>query len=157
MYYLLCLFSIIFYTIHFYLTFAKVLPQNKFRMSLKLKHKTFEDYLRVEFNGKRTAGQELEEGIATWKQVAYIARKVKLNRIMVVSKVKGRLPAVSAFNITESLDIIGWQQDFIIAGVAPDKIAFTNLSIFETIMQNLGYEGKMFENEGDAKKWLLNI
>ncbi len=61
---------------------------------------------------------------------------------MVVSKVKGRLPIVSAFNITESLDIIGWQPDFIVAGVAPDKIAFTNLLIFETIMQNLGYEAK---------------
>ncbi len=157
MYYLLCLFPIFLYNIHFYLTFATVLTQNIFNMSLKLKHKAFKDYLRVEFNGNRTPGQEVEEGIATWKQVADIARKVKLNRIMVVSKVKGRLPAVSAFNITESLDIIGWQQDFIIAGVAPDKIAFTNLSIFETIMQNLGYEGKMFENESDAKKWLLSI
>ncbi len=86
-----------FYNIHFYLTFAKVLPQNLFNMSLKLKHKAFDNYLRVEFNGKRTPGQEVEEGIASWKQVADIARKVKLNRIMVVSKVKGRLPTVSAF------------------------------------------------------------
>jgi len=126
-------------------------------MSLKLKHKAFENYLRVEFNGKRTSGQEVEEGIASWKQVADNARNVKLNRIMGISKVKGRLPAVSAFRITESLDIIGWQQDFIIAGVAPDKIVFTNLSIFETFMQNLGFEGKMFENERGAKKWLLSI
>ena len=126
-------------------------------MSLKLKHKAFGNYLRVEFNGKRTPGQEVEEGITSWKQVADNARKVELNRIMAVSKVKGRLPAVSAFRITESLDIIGWQQDFIIAGVAPDKIAFTNLSIFETIMQNLGYECKLFKNESDAKKWLLSI
>ncbi|MCP4976138.1 MAG: hypothetical protein GY931_08250 [Maribacter sp.] len=84
-------------------------------------------------------------------------KKENQNRIMVVSKVKGRLPIVSAFNITESLDIIGWQPDFIVAGVAPDKIAFTNLLIFETIMQNLGYEGKMFENENEAKKWLLDL
>ncbi len=152
-----CVYFQFFYDFHFYLTFVKVLPQNIFSASLKLKHKAFDNYLRVEFNGKRAPGQEVVEGIATWKQVADIARKVELNRIMVVSKVKGRLPAVSAFSITESLDIIGWQQDFIIAEVAPDKIAFTNLSIFETIMHHLGYEGKMFENESDAKKWLLSI
>jgi len=126
-------------------------------MSIQLKHKVFKDYLRVEFNGVRTPGQELEEGIAAWKQVADMARSTNLNRIMVVSRVKGRLPVESAFNITQSLGIIGWQVDFIIAGVVPDKIAFTNLSIFETIMQNQGYEGKIFEQEGDAKKWLLSI
>ncbi|NNK75568.1 MAG: hypothetical protein HKP42_05835 [Maribacter sp.] len=126
-------------------------------MSIAIKHKVFKDFLRVEFKGKRTPGEELEEGIAAWKQVADIARSTSLNRIMVVSRVKGRLPVESAFNITQSLDIIGWQVDFIIAGVVPDKIAFTNLSIFETIMQNLGYEGKIFEQEGDAKKWLLSI
>ncbi|NND79181.1 MAG: hypothetical protein HKN53_04725 [Maribacter sp.] len=126
-------------------------------MSIAIKHKVFKDFLRVEFKGKRTPGEELEEGIAAWKQVADMARNTNLNRIMVVSRVKGRLPAESAFNITQSLDIIGWQVDFIIAGVVPDKIAFTNLSIFETIMQNLGYEGKIFEQEGDAKKWLLSI
>ncbi|MBT8298828.1 MAG: hypothetical protein KJO52_10875 [Maribacter sp.] len=126
-------------------------------MSIAIKHKVFKDFLRVEFKGKRTPGEELEEGIAAWKQVADMARSTNLNRIMVVSRVKGRLPVESAFNITQSLDIIGWQVDFIVAGVVPDKIAFTNLSIFETIMQNLGYEGKIFEQEGDAKKWLLSI
>jgi len=125
-------------------------------MSIQLKNQVFEDYLRIEFSGKRTQGKELEEGIGAWKQVANIARKAHKNRIMVISKVIGRLPAVSAFNITESLDIIGWQPNFIIAGVAPDKIAYANLSIFETLMQNWGYEAKMFENESDAKKWLLD-
>jgi len=126
-------------------------------MPLKLKHKVFGEYLWVEFTGNRTSGQEVEEGINAWKQVADIAKMENQNRIMVISKVRGRLPIVSAFSITESLDIIGWQHDFIVAGVAPDKIAFTNLSIYETIMQNLGYEGKMFENENEAKKWLLDI
>lgn len=125
-------------------------------MSLKVKHKVFQDYLWIEFTGNRTPGNEIEEGIATWKKVADLAKELNRNRLMVVSKVVGRLPALSAFRITESLDIIGWQHDFIVAGVAPDKINFTNLSIFETIMQNLGYEGKMFANEGHAKKWLLS-
>ncbi|MBT8308377.1 MAG: hypothetical protein KJN85_15665 [Maribacter sp.] len=125
-------------------------------MSLKVKHRVFQDYLWIEFTGNRTPGNEIEEGIATWKKVADLAKELNRNRLMVVSKVVGRLPALSAFSITESLDIIGWQHDFIVAGVAPDKINFTNLSIFETIMQNLGYEGKMFENEGHAKKWLLS-
>jgi len=31
-------------------------------------------------------------------------------------------------------------------------MAFANLSIYETIMQNLGYKSKMFVNESDAKK-----
>ncbi len=126
-------------------------------MPLKLKYRVFEAYLWVEFTGHRTSGQEVEEGIKTWKQVADIARKENQNRIMVVTKVKGRLPIVSVFNITDSLDVIGWRPDFIVAGVAPDKIAFTNLSIYEIIMQNHGYEGKMFENENEAKKWLLDV
>ncbi len=126
-------------------------------MSLKIKHNVFEDYLWIEFSGNRTPGKEVEEGIGAWKQVASIAKKVNQSRMIVVSKVIGRLPVVSAFNITDSLEIIGWQQDFIVAGVAPNKMAFANLSIYETIMQNLGYESKMFVNESDAKKWLLNF
>ena len=111
----------------------------------------------IEFTGNRTPGNEIQEGIVAWKKVAYLAKELNRTRIMVISKVIGRLPAISAFSITESLDIIGWQHDFIVAGVAPDKLNFTNLSIFETIMQNLGYEGKMFANEGHAKKWLLSL
>jgi len=126
-------------------------------MSLKLKHEIFEDYLWVEFTGNRNIGKEVVEVIAILKQVATIARTADKKSIMIVSKIKGRLPVASAFGISESFKSIGWLQDFKIAGVVPNHINFVNLSILETIMVNLGYECKIFHHENKAKKWLLSI
>ncbi len=64
-------------------------------MPMELKYKVKKEYLWVEFSGKRTPGKEVEEAIDIWKKVADLCEKNNLKRIMVISKVEGRLPALS--------------------------------------------------------------
>ncbi len=51
-------------------------------MPIQLTYKVYENFLKVEFSGKRTAGKQVEESIRIWKEVVDLCEKEKLNSIM---------------------------------------------------------------------------
>ena len=75
---------------------------------------------------------------------------------MAISKLTGSLTTMGAFNMAKQPDVFGWARIL--------KFAFVNLSeeskeailLAETVAVNRGYKlTKVFDNEKDAKEWLL--
>jgi len=125
-------------------------------MPLKLKHTLNRDYLKVEILGERTAGMEVAESKAIWKDISELVNREKKTRVLALMKVQGRLPINSAFQIAESAKNLGWSQNYKLAVVAGSEAVLMNIRLSEMIMTNLGYEMKLFGSARMARKWLLS-
>ena len=124
-------------------------------MPLKFSHTLYDEYLKVEIQGKRTPGNEVAESKQVWKEVADILKTEKQKRILAIMKVEGRLPINSAFQIADSAGDLGWSRDYKMAVVAGSEAVLMNIRLSETILANLGYEIKLFASTRMARKWLL--
>lgn len=125
-------------------------------MPLKLKHSLNRDYLKVEILGQRTPGNEVAESKEIWKKVADLLREQEQSHILTIMKVEGRLPINSAFQIAESAEDLGWSHKYKMAVVAGSEAVLMNIRLSEMILNNLGYEIKLFGSTRMARKWLLS-
>lgn len=124
-------------------------------MPVELNHQIENRYLKVELYGERTEGNEAEEGIGIWKKTTDLCEALKLNRILVHSKIEGRLPPTDIFEIAEAIDKYSWEKEFKIAGVASNQMEHANLKFIENCASLLNFTIKIFTSETEAKKWLL--
>jgi hypothetical protein len=113
------------------------------------------DHIRVEITGERIHGKEVEDLVRVLFQVIDFCRETGITRILAVSKLKGRFPAFASLNLHESLEKIGWDKSFRLANVVVDKESLEDIQFTETVSVNRGYRSKVFNNEQDAKAWLL--
>lgn len=125
-------------------------------MPLNFKYTVYPDYLKVEILGKRTPGNEVAESTGIWKEISDLVKKEEKTRILAFMKVEGRLPINSAFQIAESAASLGWSQNYKLAVVAGSEAVLMNIRLSEMIMNNLGYEMKLFGSTRMARKWLLS-
>ncbi|MBT8321431.1 MAG: hypothetical protein KJO90_07155, partial [Eudoraea sp.] len=65
-------------------------------------------------------------------------------------------PINSAFQIAESADDLGWSRNYKMAVVAGSEAVLMNIRLSEMILNNLGYEIKLFGSTRMARKWLLS-
>lgn len=113
------------------------------------------DHLRVEVSGHRTPGREVEDAVAVWSEVADRCRAASLPRILAVMKLSGRLPTMAAFDIAHAPDSFGWSREFQLALVDLNEESRKDNLFTETIAVNRGFRVKVFDNEDDARAWLL--
>jgi hypothetical protein len=123
-------------------------------MSYNVNIKEKEDHLRVEISGEWTIGDEAEEVISAWSQVIEICKTKKINHILAIGNVIGKLTPMAAYDIANFPDKHGWSREFRVAVVALGESWKSNL-FGETVAENRGYTLKVFDNEQDAKIWLL--
>jgi hypothetical protein len=114
------------------------------------------DYLRVQMSGKRNSSQEPEDSIRAWTQITEACDKANLDRILVVSNITGRLETLAPLDIARSHESFGWSKHFKMAFVSFDEESWNDISFAETVGVNRGFFVKLFDNEQDAKAWLLS-
>ena len=113
------------------------------------------DHIRVEISGERVRGKEVDDIIRVLFEVIEFCRNTGISRILAISKLNGRIPTLTAFNITESLKKIGWEKNFKLANVIMDNESKEDSRFGETVALNRGFPYRVFDNEQDAKMWLL--
>ncbi len=114
-----------------------------------------QDHIRVEVSGDWTPGKELDDAMGVLAQVSDICRKKNINHILAIWDVPGHLPAITAFNVVEYSNRFNWDHDFKLAVVYTHHERYIDALFIETVAYNRGYRVKMFENEQEAKTWLL--
>lgn len=124
-------------------------------MSYNLNFKEKEDHIRVEISGEWTKGKEAEEVISAWSQVVKICHKQNINNILAIGKVTGHLLPMAAYDMAKFPDNHGWSRKFKVAVVPLGASLKSNL-FAETVLVNRGFDVKVFDNEQDAKIWLLD-
>ncbi len=114
------------------------------------------DHVRVEVSeGWATPGKDVENAIGVLRQVAHFCSKKRIFRILAIWDVPLHLPASTGHDIVESATKTKWGFNFKLAVVYPSKRRFEDAQFMEKVAIYRGYKVKMFENEQEAKSWLL--
>ena len=124
-------------------------------MSYNVTFKENVDHLRVGISGKRTPGNEVEDSLKAWSKVAEICRERNINHILAILKISGHLPDMASYNIGDLAEKYGWSRGFKLAVVTKDEYSRKVNLLSETVAVNRGFDVKVFDNEQDAKTWLL--
>jgi hypothetical protein len=124
-------------------------------MSYSVALREYPDHLRVEVSGEWTPGHELEDAVDVWTQVADCCRKSGLTRILSVWDVPGRLPPLVAYELVGARASGAWDRRFRLALVQLREERFKDSQFVETLAVNRGYNVRVFDNEPDARSWLL--
>ena len=114
-----------------------------------------QDHLRVKVSGNSVPGKELDDAIDVLTQVADICQKKRISRILTIWDVPGHLPSIIGYNIVDFANRFNWGFNFKMAVVYCHKGRFQDALFMEKVAIHHGYKVKMFENEQEAKSWLL--
>ena len=124
-------------------------------MSLEINIQEFEDYIRVDVSGSRTRGREVEEATDLMRRIVEVCRASGIYRILSVSRVSGQIPTVDAYQLAGKPEEFGWSRGFKLAVVDLNEKSRETTLFSETVSVNRGFDTKVFDNEKEAKKWLL--
>ena len=124
-------------------------------MPYTLEHSVLPEYLEVHIKGIIVPGSELREAVERWSTVATLCKEVERARILAFIDLEGHHSTSSKFNLVDAASTFGWRPEYKLSVVVKNDEQFLHLSFTETVMNNLGYEMKLFKNKRDARKWLL--
>lgn len=124
-------------------------------MPYTIKHRALPEYLEVHMKGTIVPGQELKEALERWSKVAELCKNTNRRLILVFLDLKGQHTTVTKFNLADGAAGIGWHPDYKLSVVVRGKDLYHHLLLTETVMNNLGFETKLFTKKREAKKWLL--
>jgi hypothetical protein len=124
-------------------------------MPYTLDHRVLPNYLEVHIKGLIVPGKELREAAQRWTQVAALCKEKDRNLILAFLDLKGQHSTSSKFDLVDAAATFGWRPEYKLSVVVKNEDQFLHLSFTETVMNNLGYEMKLFLNRREARKWLL--
>jgi len=115
-----------------------------------------QDHIRVEVSGDRTAGDAVADAGLVGRQIVEKFRDSKIDRVLLVLKLSGRASAIDVFKIITESEQYGWSHDIKLAFVDMNAESIDDVKFAETVAFNRAYRVRVFDNEIDARRWLLN-
>ena len=103
-----------------------------------------EEYLRVEVEGTRIIGREVDDSIDVWIQIAEICKTKNINYILAILNITGKMPRTASFNIGNLAEKFGWSRGFKLAVVTKDEYSMKANLFTETVAVNRGFNVKIF-------------
>ncbi len=100
-------------------------------------------------------GNEAQDSINIWLQVAMACRESNVSLILVLSEIIGHLPTMAAFEIANDPEAFGWSRRLKLAIVDLNNEARPDSLFGENVAVNRGFNLKIFENEPEARAWLF--
>ena len=113
------------------------------------------DHIRVKVSGQRTRGQEVRDSIDALVQVVDVCQKKGITRILMIWDIPGRLSTMSAYDLADSAPEWGWDRRLKLAIVHLYAESLESNLFTETVAVNRGFRVKMFDDEHEARSWLL--
>jgi len=114
------------------------------------------DRVRVNVSGTLAPGHEVEDSVRAWRQVADACRDTGIEKILTVFELEGHLSPIDAYDIVARTEEFGWSHAFKMAVVDLNKETLEDNLFAETVAVNRAYQIMVFDNEADARDWLLN-
>lgn len=124
-------------------------------MPYTLEHRVLPEYLEVHIKAEIVPGKELKEAIERWTKIAALCNEYDRNLILTFIDLDGQLSNYEKFNLVDSASSFGWRPEYKLSLVVKNEEQLIHISFIETVMNNLGYEIKLFLNKREARKWLL--
>ncbi|MDH3351896.1 MAG: hypothetical protein OEM60_08185 [Gammaproteobacteria bacterium] len=124
-------------------------------MAYKAEIRTCPDHIRVDVSGHRKPGKAVRNAYEIGKQIIAESRKTDIDKVLLVSRLTGRLPALDAYKMVAGLEDVGWSRSTRLAFVDLNAESRADSLFTETVAVNRAYLMKVFDNENDARRWLL--
>ncbi len=125
-------------------------------MSYTIEHKVLPEYLEVFIKGTIVPGKELKEAMERWTTVSNLCIKEDRRLILAFIDLEGRHSTDSKFSLVDAAASFGWRPEYKLSVVVKNEDQLNHLSFTQTVMNNLGYEMKLFKKKREALKWLLS-
>jgi len=116
----------------------------------------FDSYARVEISGDRRPGHEVADALHAGRQVSAACKEHGVNKLLVILKMTGRLPATDAHEIYSNPEAFGWSRDIKVALIDENPESMEDNLFSETVAVNRAYNVLVFDNEDEALEWLLD-
>lgn len=110
--------------------------------------------VRLEVSGDRGAGDHVANADEVGKAIVRACRESGTNRILLLSKLTGRVSPVDQFRSVLHSIKYGWSRKFRMAFVDLNNETVRDTRFVETIALNRVFKVRVFDNEPDARAWL---
>ena len=117
---------------------------------------TFDDYIRADVTGTRIPGQAVADADVVGEELVRLCRETGIKKVLLVIELTGRLSSVDAYEIVSSSEEYGWSREFKLAFVNLNADSLEDSYFTETVAVNRAYSMNVFDNEDEAKDWLLD-
>lgn len=114
------------------------------------------DVLSVHATGDRDSDNPMTSAKDLWTHLALECQERGLSRVLLLSEITGRYPTYDCYEIMSRLDEFGVAKDWKIAYVNSDPQLHDDLSFMTALADHHGFTIRLFEEEDEARKWLLN-
>jgi len=118
---------------------------------------TFENHVRAHVTGARVPGQAVADADIVGEELVTLCREKGINKILLVIELAGRLSAIDAYEIVSSSEQYGWSREFKLAFVDLNAESLEDSYFTETVAVNRAYSMSVFDDEEEAKVWLLDV
>ena len=109
-------------------------------------------YVRVESIGQKTS----EFSRSLWQDISKVCEANQCFHVMGIAYSSNAVSEMDAFKLADSMREVMHQNTYRLAWVELNSAQIERTKHAETVLRNRGLPGRLFENEDDAIKWLLN-
>lgn len=114
------------------------------------------DYLRVHVCGERSPGRSVANADRVGRMIVEYCKDKGIDRILLVLELKGRLGPLDAVGIVTHSPDYGFDHGFKLAFVDLNAESYRDSLFTETVAVNRAYSMKVFDDEQEAREWLLS-
>ena len=114
------------------------------------------DHIRIEVSGERVPGSVAFDSSIVMEKTIKLIRESGISQCLVILNLTGSLSAMDAFDMVSISEDVGWQRDFRLAIVNLDAESLEESRFTEVVAGNRAYPLQVFDDEEEAKTWLLD-
>ena len=124
-------------------------------MSYEAHMTRFPGYVRVHVRGERAPGHSVANADRVGKMIVDFCKSNDIDRILLVLELEGRLGPLDAVGIVTHAPDYGFHHGLRLAFVDLNAESYKDSLFTETVAKNRSYSMRVFDNEDDARVWLL--
>jgi hypothetical protein len=115
-----------------------------------------DDHIRVEVAGERVPGSVALDASLVMEKTIEVINRTGISNCLVILNLAGSLSAMDSFDMVSISEDVGWKRDFRVALVNTQAESLEDAQFTEIVASNRAYPLRVFDNEEDAKHWLLS-
>jgi hypothetical protein len=137
------------------LSLEQSIPEKALVVPYQSNIEAFPDYIRAEVSGVRVPGEAVADANLVGQEIVRLCRETGLDKVLLVLNLSGRLPVTDAYDIVANSEQYGWSRQMKLAFVDLNKDSLEDSQFIETVAVNRAFPMTVFDNEEDARDWLL--
>lgn len=126
-------------------------------MPYDAEYQVLADHIRIDVSGERIPGAVALDSSVVMEKTMELIRETGINNCLLILNLTGPLSAMDSFDLVSISEDVGWKRDFRVALVNVHAESLADAQFTEVVASNRAYPIRVFDNEEDAKDWLLSM